>query len=140
MADPNLALFQKALAAKKPGDLMIVRFVSPLSYEDAVKQGVSGVDTWMMQSPEFGLTVAQLAVGVRADGSAEPPKPPPLSVKYRTIDRLNVRVEPSTSAAKITILAKGAEVWIGETRDGWGRISQGEYVGRWLSMEYLAPL
>lgn len=137
MADPSLALLQKALAAKQPGDLMIVRFVSPLSYEDAVKQGVAGVDTWMMQSPEFGLTVAQLAAGVRADGSAEPPKPPPLSVRYRTTSKLNVRTEPNISAKIITTLAVGVEVWIGEIRDKWGRVSQGQYAGRWLHMDYV---
>lgn len=126
----DLTTLRKALAVKQPGDLLTLRFEPELSYDEAVERGVAGLDEWMQQSPEFALTVGQLAEGVSA--SAEP-----TPVKYRTIDRLNVRVEPSKSAAKVTILASGVEVWIGETRDGWGRISQGEYAGRWLSMEYL---
>ncbi|MGZ0879050.1 SH3 domain-containing protein [Priestia megaterium] len=53
-----------------------------------------------------------------------------------TTSNLNVRQTASTSAKKVTTLAKGTTVTINETKSGWYRIISGKYSG-WVSSNYI---
>lgn len=67
---------------------------------------------------------------------------PRRAVSDRPIGRIgpsavNVRAEPSKSSARIGVLASGAEVRLGATRNGWQRVSYAEGEG-WIYKDYLA--
>ncbi|GAB1807646.1 SH3 domain-containing protein [Priestia megaterium] len=53
-----------------------------------------------------------------------------------TTSNLNVRQTASTSAKKVTTLAKGTTVTINETKSRWYRITSGKYSG-WVSSNYI---
>lgn len=67
------------------------------------------------------------------------PQPPPTTIRVKTTAALNVRSAPVIGDNKVGQLAQGAvvEVYEIETTAGWRQIAAGEFVGKWVSSQYV---
>lgn len=83
---------------------------------------------------EYLFTSAELLAALTGQ-----PVPPPTTIRVRTTAILNVRSAPVIADNKVGQLAQGAsvEVYEIETTAGWRQIAAGEFVGKWVSSQYV---
>ncbi len=69
-------------------------------------------------------------------------QPAPVTIRVKTMTRLNVRTDHVVGDNKVTTLETGTiiEVYEKKTTVGWYQISAGQYAGKWVSADYVEKL